>query len=291
MKRSLLVSVFMAAFGVAALLPSASSASGWLRRGCGGCDNCPAPCPVVAAPPAKVEVKYEDRVVTRYKPVTREKEIEVCVHKMVPREVKQTVMVPFTVKELRKVTECIPSYREVEYHYTEMVPRIIREKVNQTVTERRIKEVEVTVPVCRIVQTPCVDECGRCYTKCERVTEMQRTKRCVVECVPVVREVEVCRTVCDRVERVGKRTVCDMQRREKEVEVCVIRCQPQERICKVYECVPEKVKRKVQYCEMVPYQETIRVAVCPPPCSTACDTGCGHHRVFGGLFQRHGCCN
>jgi len=288
MKRSLLVSVFVAVLGVAALLPSASSASGWLRRGCGGCDNCPAPapCPVVTPPPPP-EIKYEDRVVTRYKPVTREKEVNVTIHKAVPREVKQTVMVPYTVKELRMVTECIPSYREVEYHYTEMVPRIIKEKVNQTVTERRIKQVEVTVPVCRIVTTPCVDECGRCYTKCERVTEMQKTTRCVVECVPVTREVEVCRTVCDRVERVGKRKVCETQQREREVEVCVIRCRPEERVCKVYDCVPETVKRKVVYCEMVPYQETVRVAVCPPRCDTGCDSGCGH-RIFGGLF-RHGC--
>ena len=52
------------------------------------------------------------------------------------------------------------------------------------------------------------------------------------------------------------------------------------------ECVPEKVVRKVKYTEMVPYQETIRVAVAPRARPASADRG--HGRMFGGLFRR-GC--
>ena len=287
MFRSL--NVIVATLCLAALLPSASSASGWLRR-CGGCCDS-APCTTAAAAPAKAEPKYEDRVVTRYKAVTKEKEVEVCVNTMVAKDVKRTVMVPVTVKEKRKVIDCVPTWKEVECKYIELVPHVEKVKVKQTCIERHRKEIEETVPVCRLVRTQCVDDCGRCYTKCERVTEMVKVKRCVVECVPVTREVEVCRTVCDRVDKTGKRKVCDYVRQEKEVEVCVVRCEPQERVCKVWECVQTKEKRKVSYCEMVPYQETIRVCV-SPACDSCCDKGCGQRRIFGGLFNRcGGCCN
>ena len=346
MTRSLRLCLCLAAVGLAALLPSTSSASGWLRRGCGGCES--APCAPAAAP---APVQYETRMVTRYKPVMKERIVEDVVSRMVPRDEKYTytcmvpvhsqekrtvtcyemvrrevdqkitVMVPTTVKEKRKVIECDRITKQVEYKYYEMVPRQVKEKVKQTVYDRRVKEVEETVPVCRVVRHQHVDECGRCYTTCERVTEMQKVKHCVVECVPTVREVEVCRTVCDRVERVGKRTVCEYIPREREIEVCAIRCEAQERIVKrciveavpqkrevlvnvchykaekrdgvrrVYDCVRENVKRKVQYCEMVPYQEEIRVPVCP---TSACNDSCGDHgrrRLFAGLFNRGGCCD
>lgn len=276
--------VFVTMLSLAALLPSTASAFGGLRRSCGGCEV--AACAPAAAP-APVEVKYEERTVTRYRPVTKEKEVTCVVNRMVPREVVRTVMVPYSVKEKRVVTVCVPVWREVEHRYTEMIPRIVKEVVKQTVIDRRVREIEDTVPVCRLVCKPCVDECGRCCTKCERVTEMVTLKRRVVDCIPVVRDVEVCRTVCDRVERVGMRKVCDMHREQREVEVCVVRCRPEERVCKVYDCVPETVTRMVRYCEMVPYQEVIRVPVCPT--SDCCESGCGHRRVFGGLLSRGGC--
>lgn len=279
--------VFVALLSLAALVPSTASAFGGLRRSCGGCEV--AACAPVAAP-APVEVKYEERTVTRYKPVTVEREVTCIVNRMVPRDVTYTAMVPVMHKEKRMVSVCVPVWREVEHRYTEMIPRIIKEQVKQTVYQRNVREVEDTVPVSRIVRTPCTDECGRCYDKCERVTEMVKVKRCVVDCVPVVRDVEVCRTVCDRVERVGVRKVCDMHREQREVEVCVVRCHPEERVRKVYDCVPERVTRKVQVCEMQPYQETVRVPVCAT--TESCDSGCGHRRVFGGLFNRRGgCCN
>lgn len=275
--------VFVAMLSLAAMLPSAASAFGGLRRSCGGCEVAPcAPAPA----PAPVEVKYEERTVTRYKPVTKEKEVTCFVNKLVPREVKCTVMVPYTIKEKRVVSVCVPTFRDVECKYTEMVPRIIKDKVTRTVTERRVREVDDVRQVCRTVCTPYTDECGRCCTKCERVTETVPCKRYVVDCVPVERVVETYRVECDRVEKTAIRKVCDMHREDREVEVCVVRCRPEERVRTVYDCVPEKVTRKVTYCEMVPYQETIRVPVCPP---VSCDSGCGHGRVFGGFLSR-GCC-
>jgi hypothetical protein len=81
--------------------------------------------------------------------------------------------------------------------------------------------------------------------------------------------------------------------------------------------VSEKVTRKVQYCEMVPYTETVKVAVGAPCATDCCDRGCGRsrlcgrrntcgsdcgacandcggrQRLCGGLFRRShgGCCN
>ena len=51
---------------------------------------------------------------------------------------------------------------------------------------------------------------------------------------------------------------------------CVVRCRPEEPRPHRVRLRSEKVTRKVTYCEMVPYQETIRVPVCPP---VSCDSG------------------
>lgn len=277
MTRTMNVTLFLAGVGLVGVLPSDSSASGWLRRCDSGCES--APCAPPAPPPAP---KYEERKVTRYRPVIKEKEVEVCVMRVVEKEVKRTVMVPVVTKEKRNVTECVPTFKDVEHKYVEMVPRLVKEKVKQTIMERHTKEIEEVVPVCRIVRKTVTDDCGRCSTVCERVTENVKVKRCVVECVPVVREVEVCRTVCDRVEKVGVRKVCEMQRVEKVVEVSVVHCEPQERLFKRFECVPGTEKRRIQYCEMEAYEDTIRV------CVSGCDTGCSQRRCFG---HRCGGCN
>ncbi|MCI0680564.1 MAG: hypothetical protein L0Y71_00550 [Gemmataceae bacterium] len=275
--------ILVAILGLTALAPSTASAFGGLRRSCGGCEvvAC-APAPA----PAPVEVKYEERTVTRYRPVTKEKEVTCFVNKMVPREVKCTVMVPYTIKEKRTVTVCVPVFHDVECKYTERVPRVVKEKITRTLTERRVHPYEDLVPVCRVVCTPCVDECGRCTTKCERITEMRKVTRHKIECVPVVREFEVSRVEWDCVEKVGVRKVCEMRREQREIEVSLVRCRPEEVTRTVYDCVPEKVTRKVTYCEMEPYQEVIRVPVCPPT-TECCGSGCGG-RMFGGLFRR-GC--
>jgi hypothetical protein len=336
------VPLFVAALGLVTLLPSLSFGSGWLRRGCrdSGCDSAPCP-PVVVHAPAP---RYEDRIVTRYRPVTKEREVTEVISRMVPKEekfsytvmvpvtrqekrvetcyvpqhreveYKYTVLVPHTVKETRRVAYFVPVSKEVEYTYAVLVPHVHKKIVKQTFTECRTRLVEDTVPVCRLVRRQHVDECGRCYTTCERVTEMHKVTRRVVDHVPVTRDVEVCEVTCKREERRGTRTVCEMVRREKDVEVCRVECRPEQRVGKrticeavpqkrevvvnvcdyqrqertgvrtVHVCVPEKVTRKVQYCEMVPYQETVRVMICDTV-SDHCDHG-GRRGLFGGLFHR-----
>ena len=337
MNRSLKISLLVAVSGLWTLLPVVSSASGG-RRGCGdsNCTSCVAEAP-----------RYEDRVVTRYKCVTKERVVDEVVSRMVPHEEKYTytVMVPVPTQEKRTVTHYTPQRREVDVKYTHMVPSTVKEVrrmahfvpvtkvvdytyfvsiphthkkiVKQTVYECQTRTVEDTVPVCRLVRREHVDECGRCYTTCERVTEMQKVTRCVVDRVPVTRDVETCETTYTREERKGQKTVCDVERRERDVEVCVVRYTPEERICKrticeyvphqreilvnvchyrseertgvrtVYTCVKDTVKRTVAYTEMVPYQETIRVAV-GGGCHTSSDC-CdgGRRRLFGGLFHRN----
>ena len=55
--------------------------------------------------------------------------------------------------------------------------------------------------------------------------------------------------------------------------------------------VTEKVKVKVNYCETVPYETTVKVAICPPAACNDCGTSSGHgHR--GSFFRRgSSCCN
>lgn len=272
-----------------------SQANGGLFRRCrGGCDTgCEsAPCAstVVAAPAPQ----FEDRKVTRYKQVMKEKEVDVLECKRVTREEKYTytVCVPVTKEEKRKVIVCTPVHKEVDYVYTVMVPKTVQKKVQCTnwVCER-VNVIE-KVPVCRTVCVTYVDECGRCCTRRERVTELVEVTRCVVKRTPVVTEQVVNVVVCEAVQKQGKRTVCEIVRAEKEelVKVCSFEHVKKEGTRLVCEVVTEKVKRKVQYCELVAYEETVRVQV--GGCATSCDDGCGHgHGRRGGFFRRGGCCN
>ena len=79
------------------------------------------------------------------------------------------------------MVEAFPVSKEVDYTYFVSVPHTHKKIVKQTVYECQTCMVEDTVPVCRLVRQQHVDECGRCYTTCERVTEMQKVTRCVVD--------------------------------------------------------------------------------------------------------------
>src|SRR5207344_3146275 len=85
------------------------------------------------------------------------------------------------------------------------------------------------VPVCKTVCVTCVDECGRCHTRRERVTVMEERTRCVVKRIPIVEERTVNVTICEAVVQKGKRTVCDMVRTQKEVMVKVCSFEHQKR--------------------------------------------------------------
>src|SRR5256885_13260771 len=106
MTRLVRFSVLVAGRGLFALPPADSSASGWLHRGCGGCDTgCAPACAPAAAAPAPAP-QYEERKVTRYKPVMREREIVENVCRLVSHQEKYTYtcMVPVTHEEKRVVT-------------------------------------------------------------------------------------------------------------------------------------------------------------------------------------------
>ncbi len=287
-----------ALFAVVALLGIAldSQASGGLFRRRGGCEGCGAS-PCAEAPCAAAPIQYEVRKVKVYKQVMKEKEVEVLVCKQITREEKYnyTVCVPVTTQEKRKVTVCTPVSKEVDYVYTVMVPRTVEKKV-QCTTYKCINETIVEkVPVCRTVCVTYVDDCGRCCTRQERVTEICERTRCVVRRIPIVTEKTVCVTVCDAVPTKGKKTVCDIVRTEQEimVNVCKIVHEPHVGTRLVCDTVQVKEKRKVHFCDTIVTEETIRVPVCNP-CATPCnDCGysqsCGHR---GGFFRRSsGCCN
>jgi len=279
---------------VAVLGVTLESQAGLFRRSSGGCDTgCNTGCATVAAP-----VQYEERKVTAYKFVTVEKEIEAIVCRKVVTNEKYvyTVCVPVTKQETRKETFCTTVQREVEYKYTVMVPRTVTEVVKCTSYTCVRENIVEQVPVCKIVRVNYVDECGRCCTKCERVTVMEERTRCITKRIPVVTDVTVNRIVCDAVVKVGKKIVCDLvpQTRDVVVNVCSFEHQKREGVRQVCSFVNEKIKQKVQVCERVAYETTVRVAVCNTGCNTGCDTGCatsghggGHH---GGLFRRGGGC-
>lgn len=270
-----------------------SEANGLFRRN-RGCDSCGNPCE--AAPCAPVEQKFEERKVKVYKQVMTQKEIEVLECRRVTKEEKYTytVCVPVVKEEKRKVTVCETVTREVDATWTVMTPRVVDKKVTCTTYQCVREMVTEQVPVCRVVCVTCVDECGRCYTRRERVTCMEERTRCVIRRIPTTTEQIVKVTICEPVQHKGKKTVCELVRSEKEVmvKVCSYEHQQREGTRTVCSTVTEKVKRKVNVCELVAEEVTVRVPVCPTStCSNDCSTG---HRSHGGLFRRGSrgsCCN
>jgi hypothetical protein len=275
----------VALFGLAQV----SEAHGLFRRGGGGC--CDTPCAAPCAPAAPVEQRFEERKVTRYKPVMVEQVVDVVECKRVYRDVKfeYTVCVPVTTQEKRKVIVCDTVSREVDYVYTVMVPKTVQKKVTCTTYQCVRENIVEQVPVCRTVCVPYVDECGRCCVRRERVTTMESVTRCVVKRIPITREEVVNVTICEAVQHKGKKTVCEVVRSEKEVlvNVCRIDHQKREGVRQVCEIVTEKVKRKVQVCQMQAYEETIRVAV-GVPCAAPCNDACGGGHARRGIFHRGG---
>jgi hypothetical protein len=285
MKRLVLTAAVVSTLLVG-MTPGRSDAHG-RRRGscCETVSSCCAPAPCAAPAP----VQYVTREVTCYKPQMVEKEITEVVCRVIRKEVPTvyTVQVPVITPTPRVVTVCKTVTEEVPCVYTVLVPRTVKRMVTLTTVQCIPEVLRENVPVCRTVRVPVTDECGRCTYVCQTVTEMRDVCRTVVKRVPVTREVEVCETVCDRVEKKGTRMVCRVVPVQQEVmvNVCTYRTEERKGVRIVCETVPERVTRKVMVCQMVPYTQTIQVPVCAP----ACESGCGGHR--GGLFRRGGCCN
>jgi hypothetical protein len=297
--KQLLATAFLAAVAFLGLTQDSQANGGGFRRCRGGCDSgcASAPCEAApCAPAAPAPVQYEERKVKVYKQVMTTKEIDVLVCKPYTREEKYnyTVCVPVTREEKRKVFECNYVSRPVEYTYTVMVPRTVEKMVKCTTYQCVRETIREQVPVCRTVCVTCVDECGRCHTRHERVTVMEERTRCVVKHIPTVTDRMVRVTVCDAQQRKGTRTVCEAVRTEKEVmvKVCSYEHKPMVGTRTVCEYKTEKVKRTVQVCEMVATAQIVRVPVCSTSCSSPSDD-CGHQRHHrAGHFRRgSGCCN
>jgi len=283
------------------LVQTTEANGGLFRRGRGCCDApCDAPCAnVVAQAPAPMQ--YEDRKIKVYKNVWKEQEIEVTECRRVTSQEKYhyTVSVPVWTDAKRRVTICTPVSKEVDYTYTILVPKTMQKTVQCTTYQCVTDHVKQMVPVCRTVCVNYVDECGRCCTRRETVTEMREVTRCVVRRVPVVTDRVVNYTVCEPVQHQGKKMVCEIVRSEREetYKVCSYNQEQREGVRTVCNLVHEKVKRKVQVCERVESEETVRVAIntgCASDCHDDCDNGRRHGgRARGGLFRRgsSGCCN
>jgi hypothetical protein len=180
---------------------------------------------------------------------------------------------------------------------TVMVPTTVEKKVQCTTYQCVNETIVEKVPVCRTVCVTSVDECGRCCTHRERVTEWVERTRCVVKRIPIVTEKTVVCTVCVPVQKKAMKTVCEIVRTEQEVmvNVCSFVQQPRVGTRLVCDTVTVKEKRKVQFCDTVVTEETVRVPVCAPcaaPCSDCGQGDCGHHSRRGGFFRRgSSCCN
>ena len=288
--KQLMATAFLATvalFGLTA--DTEANCGGKFRRCKGGCESaCAQPCAPVAT--VAVEPKFEDRKVKVYKQVMKEKEVDVLVCKQVMKDVPYTYTVCTQVMkaEKRMVAVCTPTMKEVDYSYTVMVPKTTEKMVKCVRYECVRENIVECVPVCKTVCVTCVDECGRCHTRRERVTVMEERTRCVTKRIAVEEERKVLVCTYDSVVKQGKKTVCEYVHSQKEVtvNVCSYVNEPRQGVRKVCETVTEKVKHKVQYCETVVEETTVRVQVGGAACATPCND-CTSTR--GGLFRRgHG---
>ena len=298
--KHLMATAFLATVALFGLT-QVSEANGLFRRCKGGCDSGCASAPCASAPCATVApapVQYEERKVKVARQVWTDKEVEVLECKRISREEKfvYTVCVPVTTQEKRKAIVCTPVSKQVEYTYTVMIPSTVQKKVQCTTYQCVRETVCEMVPVCKTVCVTCVDECGRCHTRRERVTVMEERTRCVVKRVPIITEQIVNVTVCTPEIRKGMKTVCEIVRSETDVlvNVCRIDHQQREGVRTVCENVTVKSKRMVKVCSTVWDETTVRVPVCSTSCAAPCDDcgTAGHHQRRGGIFRRgSSCCN
>jgi hypothetical protein len=128
-------------------------------------------------------------------------------------------------------------------NYTVCVPVYSEEKRTITVMNQVPHQVEREVTCCRMVPVCITDPCTGCTrTCCKPETYTQKVTCTVMECVPSQREITV--------------KVCNFRQEQRTGECRRVVC----------ECHPETIMQKQRYCVMVPYQQTVKVAVCTPCC-------------------------
>jgi hypothetical protein len=193
MKRLLVTGVAV----VALVLAVGPAQAHGLRRAC-------------SPPPVPVCVTWVEKEVEAYKPVWKEKEVEVEV--------------------------CTPVYKPMtqKYKCTVWEAKYVDEKRTCVFWKYEPKEVERMVPRCRTVQVKCTDPCTGCtYLTCRPETYWEKVKFMTTVCVPDTKEVMV--------------KVCKYEPKEKEFEYHYTACEwKKDKVKKkVWYCEYEKYKTKV----------------------------------------------
>ncbi|HSQ56784.1 MAG TPA: hypothetical protein VLM40_13670 [Gemmata sp.] len=151
--------------------------------------------------------------------------------------------------------------------------------------------------ITKIIDVPC--------TTYQRVEVKSKQKVCEMQPVWVERDVIV--NKCVQVEKQGMRTVCFTVPVEKEIDVRTCKYVEKTETRIVKKCVPVEKIVKQTYCEMVPYETTVKVPVytpcatpvpAPTPCASPCTTPCATTSACcdsgrGGRFRGRmagGCC-
>ncbi len=260
--------------------------------GCGGYEsNCNAGCdPCAPAPPPQMV----ERTVTRYRPEYKEREVQVTVNKMFPREEKFTYFecVPETKPVKRMETVCRIVVKEVPYTYTVCVPVPVQEKRTMTCYTNVTKEVPYTCTV-NVPVTTYEKRMETRYTMVPRTVECEVSTACSEGCDSGCFSgggrrrhgrgccVSACSFPCGGCEapcthRV-QRTIWECVPRQVEVSVPVVtwkteerkgtrlvcECVPQTREYTVTVCRPQMQERKGVriVCERVPEQREVTVYV------------------------------
>lgn len=148
--------------------------------------------------------------------------------------------VPCTVNRVVQHVEIIPQT------VTSTISVMVEDKHECMVTNCVAREVVENVTCCRMVQTCCTDPCTGCtHTVCKPETYVKQVKRVVFDQVPM--------------KRVYTTHHCECRPVTKTIETKRVTC----------EIKPETVIKKERYCVSVPYQTTVKVAVCTPACAPA----------------------
>ncbi len=203
--KKLLLSVLAVAFVF--LLAEPASAF-FFRKKC-----CPPPCCDPCCAPLDCATAFVDKVVTCYKPVWKEEQVECIVNKLVCREVvekvKCTVLVPRWLEEKRLCTFYVSEPVEVlqDIVRCRLVPAKVAdpccgyscyqaetyvEKVKCVIHQCKPVQKEVSCKVCRLESQEQVVDCKRLVTECVPTKVLQVRRYCVLVPYQTTVRVPVC---------------------------------------------------------------------------------------------------
>jgi hypothetical protein len=227
---------------------------------------------IAPSPPAVVHAPcFVEQKIICYKAVQKERIVPIEVarkqFKVVDEPYKYVEMVKIVTPEKRIETFYACVTKDVPYTYKVCVPVTVPEHRTVPYLETIQREITIKVPACKTVQRTCVDPCTGCpYTVTQHVIELQDKKVMVCQLVPKTKDVTVNVRRIAIEERAGVYKVKERVPQSREVDVQVVSCRPMEKtgVCKriISETVVDRVNVRQVYCEMVPYEVTVRVPVC-----------------------------